>query len=283
MPVLVGPSYNPSMPFDLPVFLLGLIIGSFLNVCIYRVPRGMSVVSPRSACPSCGRPIPAWENIPVVSFLLQQGRCRGCGGSIGWIYPTVELLTGVLFWGLYMRFGLGLEFALNAVFFSLLIALMFIDLFERILPDVMTLGGLVFGLALAPIQHPDFLLGRGSLEWGGPWVAVYVNSLLGVVVGGGFLWLVAELYLRLRRVEGMGFGDVKMMAMVGAFLGWQYTWMTILAGSVLGAVVGGAFIYLGGRGRSYELPFGTFLAAAAMLVTLFGPTVLEWYLGLLPG
>lgn len=267
------------MLVDIAVFLGGLIIGSFLNVCIYRIPKGLSIVTPGSACPRCGHRIRPWENIPVLSYLLQRGRCRGCGAGIGWIYPTTELTTALLFWLLYLRFDLTWEFALNACFFSILVALFFIDLFERILPDYLTLGGLAVGFLCAPLQHWEFLLGRGSLEVGGPIVAGYVNSVLGIVVGGGFLWVVAEVYFRLRRIEGMGFGDVKMMAMVGAFLGWQFTWMTILLGSVLGAVLGGAYIFLGGHGRRYELPFGTFLAAAAVLVTLSGPAFLEWYMG----
>ncbi len=268
---------------DIALILAGLIIGSFLSVCIYRLPKGLSVVSPRSACPRCGRPIRPWENVPVLSYLLLRGRCRGCNGRIGWVYPAVELITAALFWLLFRRFGLSPELVLNALFFSLLVALLFIDLFDRILPDRLTLGGAVAGFLLAPWQHPEFLAGAGSLSIGGPLISSYLNSLLGMVVGGGFLWLVAELYLRWRKIEGMGFGDVKMMAMVGAFLGWQYAWLTILFGSLLGAVGGGAYILWAGHGRRYELPFGSFLAVAAMAVTLAGPWALDWYLDRLVG
>lgn len=263
---------------DLAVLLAGLIVGSFLNVCIYRLPKGLSVVSPRSACPQCGRPIRPWENIPVLSYVWLGGRCRGCGGRISWVYPAVELITAALFWLLYRRFGLSPEAALNALFFSVLVVLLFIDLFERILPDRLTLGGMAAGFLFAPWQHPEFLAGAGSLSMGGAVFSSYLNSLLGIAVGGGFLWLVAELYLRWRKIEGMGFGDVKMMGMVGAFLGWQYAWMTILLGSLLGAVGGGAYILLAGRDRRYELPFGSFLAVAAVVVTLAGPSAWGWYL-----
>lgn len=265
------------------VACVGLIIGSFLNVCIHRIPRGESVISPRSRCPQCSRPVRAIENVPVLSYLLLGGKCRGCGQPIGWIYPLVEILTGVGFVLLLYRFGLSTPFFVNAVLFSLLIALAFIDLFERILPNVMTLGGTVVGLLLAGLQSEVFLKGAGSVWGEGGIPSNYVNSLLGILFGGGFLWAVAALYLRIRRIEGMGFGDVKMMAMVGAFLGWQFAWLTILFGSLVGAIVGGFYIYLSKQGRRYELPFGTFLAFAAMVVVLVGPEALNWYLNRLGG
>ncbi len=260
------------------VVIAGLVFGSFLNVCIYRIPRGISVVTPGSRCPHCGRSIRPWENIPLLSYLLQRGRCRGCGQPISWVYPTVELMTGVCFLALYLRFGLVPAFFLDAGSFCLVVALMFIDLFDRILPDLLTLSGIVAGFVLSPFQSPEFLHGIGSLSWGGPVFGSYLNSALGILFGGGFLWLVAWAYLKLRRIEGMGFGDVKMMAMVGAFLGWQFSWLTILLGSLLGALLGGLYIWLAGRNRRYELPFGSFLGLAAIVVTLGGPAFVDWYI-----
>ncbi|MFZ0428404.1 MAG: prepilin peptidase [Acidobacteriota bacterium] len=260
------------------VVIAGLVFGSFLNVCIYRLPRGISVVTPASRCPQCGRAIRPWENIPLLSYLLQRGRCRGCGRRISWVYPTVEAITAVSFLALYLRFGLEPAFFLNAVFFCLIIALIFIDLFDRILPDVLTLSGTAVGFLLAPFQSPAFLHGPGSVSWGGPVLGSYLNSGLGILFGGGFLWVVATAYLKLRKIEGMGFGDVKMMALVGAFLGWQFSWLTILLGSLLGAVVGGLYIWLFGQNRRYELPFGSFLGLAVIFVTLGGPAFVGWYI-----
>ncbi len=256
------------------VLLFGLIIGSFLNVCIYRLPRNQSVVTPRSRCPGCGRQIPAWENIPVLSYLILGGRCRGCRAAISWVYPLVELLTVGALYLLFLKFGLSLQLGINALFFCLLIVLVFIDLFERILPDVLTLGGAAAALALSPWQAPEFL-GSGPFWWN------LLNSLLGAVIGGGVLWLVAEIYFRVKKVEGMGFGDVKMMAMVGAFLGWRLAWVTILLGSLSGAIIGAVYMLAAGKGRRYELPFGTFLGFGAIAATLWGSDLLNWYLGLL--
>lgn len=259
--------------------VFGLIIGSFLNVCIYRLPKEQSVVRPRSRCTNCSRPIPAWENIPVLSYVLLRGKCRGCGTPIGWVYPTVELLTGVVFFLLAQRFGLSPAFFVNVLFCAMLIVLIFIDLFERILPDPITLGGAVLGFVLSPLQSP-FLIESPNPFFELPGIAGrYLDSALGMALGGGFLWLVAVLYLKLRKIEGMGFGDIKMMLMVGAFIGWQYAWLTILLGSMLGAVIGGGFIILSSKGRRYELPFGTFLGAAAIICVLYGPNLLNWYMG----
>ena len=260
------------------VIVVGLIVGSFLNVCIYRVPRGRSVVHPRSACPHCHHPISALENIPVLSYLFLGRKCPQCGGKISWVYPLVETLTAVLFYLLFMKYGFQSPFFVNAVFFSILVILIFIDLFERLLPDVFTLGGLAFVFVMAPLQSVEFFPDAGpmsfySVRWR------YYDSFLGVLMGAGFLWLVAEIYLRMKKVEGMGFGDIKMMAMVGAFLGWQHTWMTILLGSLLGALVGSIYIYTLGRGVKYELPFGSFLAVGAMIATVWGTPIITAYLG----
>ena len=260
------------------VLVSGVVVGSFLNVCIHRIPRGLSVIGPGSRCPHCDSPIRAWENIPLLSFTFLRGRCRYCDQPIGWIYPTVEAFTALLFYLLFLKYGFNSPFFLNAVFFSLLIILMFSDLFERILPDVITLSGLLCGLLVAPFQSPEFF--QDDLFWvgGSKFWTHYLQSLSGIVVGGGTLWFVASLYLKLRKVEGMGFGDVKMMAMVGAFLGWRYAWLTIFCGSLLGALVGSLYIYLFGKNRRYELPFGTFLGVGAVITTLWGRDLLSWYL-----
>jgi len=265
---------------ELIVVLAGLVIGSFLNVCIHRIPRGESVVSPRSRCPRCGHAIAFWENIPVVSFLLLGGRCRECRASISWIYPLVETLTAVGFLLLYVHFGFNPPFFVNAVLFCILICLIFIDLFERILPDVLTLGGTVIGLLAAGLQSGQVLGGRWTFQFDNPLLANYLNSTLGILVGGGILWAVAVLYLKIRKREGMGFGDIKMMMMVGAFLGWKLAWFTILTGSVLGVLIGGGYMYFRRKGRQYELPFGSFLGLGAIIATLYGHRIISWYLSL---
>lgn len=257
---------------DVLVILFGLAIGSFLNVCIYRLPRGTSVVRPRSRCNSCRRPVKAWENIPLLSYLLLRGRCRGCGNPIGWSYPVVELLAAGSGYLLYLKFGLSWTFALNVLFFAALIVLVFVDLFERILPDVLTLSGAFVGVLSAPLQAPEFL--GGATTWHS-----FGQSILGALLGGGLLWLVATLYLKLRKIEGMGLGDIKLMLMVGAFLGWKSAWMTIFLGSLAGAVVGTGFICIFRKNLRYQLPFGSFLGLAAMVTTLWGQDLLGWYLG----
>lgn len=252
------------------VVFVGLIVGSFLNVCIHRLPKRQSVIFPRSRCPQCGRPIPAWENIPLLSYLFLRGKCAGCGHPISWVYPTVEAVTALSFFLLYRKFQMTLPLAVNAFLFAMLIVLVFIDLFERILPDLITLGGAVAGLLLSPVQSGEFLTGDSL------WDSLS-GSLLGAFLGGGILWLVAAAYLKIKRIEGMGFGDIKMMVMVGAFLGWRYAWMTIFLGSLIGAVVGALFILMFRKGRRYELPFGSFLGLAAMVAVLWGGRLLDWY------
>jgi len=259
------------------VALFGLAIGSFLTVCIYRLPRKESVVSPRSRCTNCGHAIRVQDNIPVISYILLKGKCRNCGHLLSWIYPTVELLTAISFVLLFRKYEFDTAFFVNGLFFSMLILLVFIDLYHRILPNVITFGGVLAGLLLSPFQSIEFLHSQGSFQVAGWWATSYVNSALGALIGGGLLWLVAFLYLKLRRIEGLGLGDVKMMGMVGAFLGWQYAWVTIFLGSVVGVLVGGLYIQVFQRGGRYELPFGSFLGLAAIMVTLYGPDLLNWY------
>lgn len=261
---------------------LGLVIGSFLNVCIVRIPSGKSIVSPPSACPKCGAQIRPYDNIPVISWLLLGGKCRRCKTKISAIYPTVEMLTGLLFLGCYLAFGLSVEALKWAIFSALMIVLVFTDLRERILPDVVNFSGFGIGLVLSlftvPTDGAALWLARRVFAYPPPQAAISLaDALLGAAVGSGLLWLVSEGYFRLRHREGMGLGDVKMMLLIGAFLGSKLTLLTILAGSVLGSIIGIAFIYASRKGSDYELPFGTFLGIAAVLVMFFGTPVVQWY------
>ncbi len=268
------------------VFLFGLIIGSFLNVCIVRIPSGKSIVLPASACPKCGLAIRPYDNIPVLSYLLLRGKCRGCKTKISPMYPAVELLTGLLFLGCFYVFGISVETAKWAAFSAIMVVLVFTDLRERILPDVVNFTGLAIGLIFSLFTKPT----DGTALWIANHLFDYpppspvlslVDAILGAAVGGGLLWLVSEAYFKLRGREGMGLGDVKMMLMAGAFLGAKRTLLTILAGSLLGSVLGLAVILARRKDAEYELPFGTFLGAGALLVVFFGTPVVNWYQSLL--
>ena len=203
---------------------------------------------------------------------------------ISWRYPAVEILMGILLAGLFLVYGFSSPFFVNSVFFGLLVILIFIDLDERILPDIFTLGGIGAGLILAPLQDPGFFPTGNIFLLEIPILQTMANSLfgslLGILFGAGFLWGVAWLYQKFRKIQGMGFGDVKMIAMIGAFTGWQLTWLTILIGSLVGALAGGIYMFLKGRDRKYELPFGTFLGFAAILAVLIGTDIIDWYFNL---
>lgn len=272
----------PASLIALFVFVFGLIIGSFLNVCISRLPQGKSVVTPASRCPQCGKPIKPYDNIPVLSYLILGGKCRACQTRISPIYPAVELLTGLLFLACYVLFGNSVLTLKWAIFSAILIVLIFTDWRERVLPDAVNFTGLAIGLLISFFVRPD----DGTALWiahhlfefppTAP-VISFADALIGAAVGGGLLWLVGEGYFRVRGREGMGLGDVKMMLMAGAFLGLRRTLLTILAGSLLGAILGGIFILSSRKGSEYELPFGTFLGIAALLVVFFGTPVVTWY------
>jgi leader peptidase (prepilin peptidase)/N-methyltransferase len=265
------------------VLMLGLVVGSFLNVCIGRIPEGQSVVAPRSRCAQCKKPISWYDNIPILSYFLLGGRCRHCRQRISVRYPVVEALTGFTAVLVYLEFGLGMEWIVFFGFCSSLLVLAVIDLGHRILPDPITLNGIWAGiLANVYLAQPSALVLRifrwVGLEAENPRLIALCSSLLGIIVGGGLLWGVGEAYFRLRGVEGMGFGDVKMMAMVGALLGAPLALLTIMIGSLLGSVIGLLFIQFAGKSRQYELPFGTFLSAAGIIAVLYGEDIVQLYI-----
>lgn len=249
------------------VVILGLTIGSFLNVVICRVPRGESIVHPGSHCPGCGHVLAAWENVPVLSWVLLRGHCRGCGNAISPRYPIVEILCGLLAWALYLRFGPTLEFVGFALFSYLLVALTYIDLDHQLLPDRLTLPGLGIGLIAAPLIHA-----HEPLE-------AFGDALLGALVGGGILYLVAWSYEKAAGREGMGGGDIKFLAMIGAFLGWQGVLLTLFLGSIVGSVIGVAVMVARREDSKLALPFGPFLAIGALITLFQGDAIVAWYLG----
>src|SRR5512135_674388 len=242
-------------------FLVGACIGSFLNVVIYRLPRGESIVSPRSRCPGCGRQIGALENIPIISFIALGGKCAGCGVAISWRYPAVELFTAVGFAAIFLLDGPGFPLLRDLLFLSLLIPITCIDIDYRIIPDELSLGGLVAGILLS------FLPGG---DWKG--------SITGALVGGGILYATAFLYEKIRGTEGMGGGDIKLLAMTGAFLGWRGTLATIFFGALLGTVGGILSMRKGGQGLKTAIPFGPYLCAAALGARFLGGGFWGWIL-----
>lgn len=253
--------------------LFGLLIGSFLNVCIYRLPLDLSVVRPRSFCPACEKPVAAWDNIPVLSWIILGGRCRQCRSRISLRYPAVELLTAALFFCAVLRLGFSPAGFKLCLFSAIQVALIFTDFEERILPDEFTWGGVAAGLALAYwIPLPGFL---APLLLPSQWPAP-VLSVAEAVIGAAFpsltLWSIGILYSVIRKREGLGLGDVKMVAAIGAFLGLQGSLLTLIAGSLLGSVTGVIFIAVAKKdSATYELPFGSFLGVAALAVAFYLP------------
>jgi len=268
------------------VFLFGLMIGSFLNVCILRIPAGESIVRPGSRCPNCHKEIKFYDNIPVLSWLVLGGKCRNCKTKISPLYPGIELLTGLLFVVCYLLFGETVNTAKWAALSALLVVLTATDIRERILPDAVNLTGfvigLLFSLVMAPTDGAALWLSNLIFDFPPPRpVLSLVDSLMGAAVGAGLLWIVGEGYFKLRGKEGMGLGDVKMMGMVGAFLGVKRTLLTVLFGSLLGSLIGIVIVLATRKGRDYELPFGAFLGAGTLLVIYFGTPLLNWYQSLL--
>jgi leader peptidase (prepilin peptidase)/N-methyltransferase len=248
----------------------GLLIGSFLNVCIYRLPRDLSVVRPRSYCPACNASVRWFDNIPLYSYIALGGRCRDCGARIPVRYPLVELLTAACFVFVVLKLGLSLAALKFCLLCALLIGLAFADLEERILPDEFTLGGMAAGVLLSLVVLLDWGFGHVFFpaDWGSRWLSLS-ESLLGLLIPTGLLWFVGTLYSKIRHKEGLGFGDVKMIGMIGAFLGLHGALQTLIFGSVIGSVAGLIYIKATGKNFStYELPFGTFLAATALGIAL---------------
>jgi leader peptidase (prepilin peptidase)/N-methyltransferase len=241
--------------------ILGLVVGSFLNVVIARLPAGGSLWRPGSSCPTCGAAIAWHDNIPVLSFVLLRGRCRACRAAISWHYPAVELATAGLFALAYGRFGLTAEFGLAAALLAALVAITVIDLQHQVIPDAITLPGVVVGFVA------NFVLGR--IGW--------LDSVLGILVGGGIFWVVLQGSLVVLGQEGMGGGDVKLGAMLGAFLGWQATLVAVFLAVVAGGLVALALLSLGRARRKDPIPFGPFLAAAGTTALLWGDKLVAWY------
>ncbi len=299
------------------IFVLGLAFGSFLNVCVYRLPRDLSVVHPRSACPHCHHSIAFYDNMPVLSWIFLRGRCRNCKAPISLRYVVVELLTGALFLGCYWHFGLTFAALKFCVFGYLLLGLIFTDAETKLLPNKLTLSGLIIGLLfslLVPVNDlaSQFLSGlvplpvSSDVSWR---LLSLLDALLGAAVGASFIYGAGAIYLRARGVEGMGFGDVKLMAMIGAFLGVKLTIFTLFAASLAGSLFGLSTIFVvwlkrtrrfmtrqhatakAARKRAwqsakigyrnYEMPFGVFLGSMAMIALFFGNRFLHWYWGLM--
>ena len=270
--------------------LFGLIIGSFLNVCTYRIPLGKSIVFPGSSCPECGNSIRFYDNIPVVSYLLLRGKCRFCCKPISIQYPIVELLTGIAFYVCGKTWSFGSPTYVNSLFLSILIVLVFTDHHHRLLPNVLTLPGTIAGILLSPFQKPP----SGQLDsYFSDWLSVkiasllfpknpeailpWVGSIMGAVIGGGVLLVLGLGYEKLRKRQGLGMGDVKMMAMVGAFLGYYLAFVTIFFGSFLGLLLGIYLILFRKMNLQTKLAFGVFLGIGAAISLFYGFPFLRWY------
>lgn len=246
------------------VVLLGLFIGSFLNVCIYRIPRSESIVWPGSRCTACGTPIKPWDNIPVLSYIFLRGACRHCRARIKPRYPLVEAISALLALALYARFGPGAAFAIYYLFACALVVITFIDLDYQIIPDRISLGGIVVGLALVY------------------WLPVsYKDALIGLAAGAGSLLLIIYGYYFLTKRQGMGGGDVKLLGMIGVFIGWQGVAFTIFTASLVGSVVGLAWIAVQGKDMKAAIPFGPFLSLGALTYLFWGEALIAWYFMLL--
>ncbi|PYS70762.1 MAG: prepilin peptidase [Acidobacteria bacterium] len=266
--------------------VVGAMIGSFLNVVIHRLPREQSIVFPNSACPKCWKPIKPYDNIPIVSYLILRGRCRHCGADISSRYPAVEALTAILFAAVTWHDGLSFALAFDLAFAAAMVALIFIDAEHMILPNAITYPGIIFALItrllvpyLAGPAHfddlPQLVNAFPTLPF---WLVSIIGAAIGALAGGGSLWLMGFMWEKLRGVEAMGFGDVKMMLMVGAFLGWRLTILTILLGALTGSIAGIIVMYRrGGRNLQMMLPFGIFLGIGSIVSLLFGARIIAWY------
>lgn len=269
-------------------FAFGAIVGSFLNVVIHRVPNEESIVFPNSACPKCKNPIKPYDNLPILSWLILGGKCRNCKEKIAWRYPAVELLTALMFVLTFWAIGFNAFLPVCLIFVAVMISLIFIDAEHMILPDVINYPLLIFAL-LVRVTYPvffgaeyftDLRFAPLTMLYGQPiWLISLIGAVLGGLVGGGFLWLVGEAWKRLRGVEAMGLGDVKMMFAVGALLGWRLTLLSIFLGAFSGAIIG---IFVVSRQKDKDMqtqiPFGIFLGIGSILALLFGEQMIGWYI-----
>jgi leader peptidase (prepilin peptidase)/N-methyltransferase len=242
--------------------IFGALIGSFLNVCIFRLPKEESIVWPGSHCPHCKNPIKFYDNIPLISYILLKGRCRHCHSPISFQYPLIEGITALSSLILFMKFGPSLSYLLYFLFVAALIVITVIDLYHQLIPDVISLPGIGVGL-LASLMTPQITL---------------FNSLVGILLGGGSLFLVATLYQWLFKREGMGGGDVKLLAMIGAFLGWKAVILTILLSSLIGSITGIIIMIIKGKNFKYAIPFGPFLSLGAVIALFYQNEIIAWYL-----
>ena len=250
---------------EVSIFIFGLCIGSFLNVCIYRLPASKSIVHPRSMCSNCGTLVAAYDNIPVLSYLWLKGRCRHCQIKISLRYPIVELLGGLFALGTFLKFGLTLEALIYYLFFAALLIVAFIDIDHRIIPNVITLPGIPICFA-ASFALPTI---------------TYREALLGILIGGGSLFLVAWIYSLITKKEGMGGGDIKLLAMMGAIVGWQGVLFTIFIASLVGTLAGLAAMLQSRKGMKLAVPFGPFLSIGSITYIFFGTPLIAWYFNLL--
>lgn len=252
------------------VFLFGSMVGSFLNVCIYRIPRGKSIVSPSSRCPSCNNPIMPWDNVPIFSFILLRGKCRFCGKRISFKYPFVEIINAVFYVAALLIYGGSFTLLVHFTFISALVVITFIDLEFQIIPDRISLPGIVISLVFGSTVFPDSFSRTDLLG--------LQASITGVLLGGGLYYAIAVLGRALLKKEAMGGGDIKMMAMVGGFLGWKGVILTTFLGSLFGSVIGILLIIMKGREWGSRIPFGPYLAAGAIICLFSGQEIMNWFL-----
>ena len=251
----------PPLPYLIVTFIVGACIGSFLNVCICRIPESQSIVHPPSACPKCNTPIRFYDNIPIISYILLFGKCRTCAAPISLRYPMVEFMTGLLAVAAMIRFGISLDFPIYFAFIATLVVITYIDLDHQIIPDIISLPGIPIGLVAA------FFVDFVSLK----------DAAIGALMGGGILFLVAWGYYFFTGKEGMGGGDIKLLAMIGAFTGWQGVFFTIFIASATGTLIGITLMLFAKKNLKFAVPFGPFLSVGAMSYLFFGPELIFWY------
>ncbi|PIE70744.1 MAG: prepilin peptidase [Deltaproteobacteria bacterium] len=255
---------DPYCTLSVLVFAVGLCIGSFLNVCIYRIPESVSVVFPPSACPACHAPIRWYDNIPVLSYLVLRARCRRCQTAIPLRYPLIELLTGLSALAAYFTWGPGISLLVYFTFIAVMILITFIDIDHQIIPNAISLPGI-------PIFYAAAFLVPG---------AGWDERLIGILIGGGSLWTVNVIYRLVKRMDGMGGGDVKLLALIGGFIGWQGVFFTIFISSAAGSLIGLFIMCLRRKSLTFAIPFGPFLALGGVLYIFFGSELINWYLHL---